>query len=424
MPRKRFYIETLGCPKNQVDSEALRHRLLEGDLQETDLPEEADYIIVNTCTFIKEAKEETIDVVLSLGARKRPGQKLVMLGCMVQRYGDVLRRELPEVDYFVGFDELDAFLESLNCRSNGLRQDYLPETFPYAYLKITEGCHRGCTFCVIPTVRGPLRSLPPEGVLQRAEFLVKKGYRELVLVGQDITSYGMDLGRDYGLKELIRDLDAIGGEFWIRLLYLYPASVDEGLLGTVSESRKVCPYLDIPLQHSEERILRLMGRPGNRKTYKEFAHRARATIPGLHLRSAFIVGFPTEREEEFQALLDFVREVGFDHLGAFKYSEEEGTKAEALEPKVPEEIKQMRYEALMQTQAEISRQRLSIWPGTKTTVLIDSVEEGLATARHPGQAPEVDGIVLIKDPQGLKPGEFVEVFIEETTTYDLIGRPC
>ncbi|RME62640.1 MAG: radical SAM protein, partial [Nitrospirae bacterium] len=242
MSARRFYIETLGCPKNQVDSEVLKHKLSEGGLLETHTPEEADYIIVNTCTFIREAKEETIDVVLSLANQKRQGQKLVMLGCMVQRYGDILKRELPEVDHFVGFHDLDEFLKSLDCKVNGSTQEFLPETYPYAYLKIAEGCQRQCTFCVIPSIRGPLRSLPPEDVLKRAEFLVSKGYKEIILIAQDITSYGNDLGKGYGLKDLLKDLAGIDGQFWIKLLYLYPGSVDEALLELIAENKKICPY--------------------------------------------------------------------------------------------------------------------------------------------------------------------------------------
>lgn len=423
MPAFRFYIETLGCPKNQVDSEVLRDKLSRGGLKEASCPEEADYIIVNTCTFIREAKEETIDVVLNLAQNKRPGQRLVMLGCMVQRYGDVLKKELPEVDHFVRFEEIEAFLETLGCRTNGRVYDYLPETYPYAYLKIAEGCQRQCTFCVIPSVRGPLRSFSPDDILKRAEYLVKSGYREIILIAQDITSYGNDLGRGYGLKELLKDMASIDGQFWIRLLYLYPGNLDIALFELISENRKICSYLDIPLQHTEERILRLMGRPGNREGFLKMIKQARDIIEDLYLRTSFIVGFPTETEQEFQALVSFVREVCFDNLGAFQYSHEEGTKAYALSPRVPERVIRNRYELLMQTQAEISKEKLKGYRGKRLKVLVDSSEEGIATGRHQGQAPEIDGMVLINGSEGLRPGDFIDVLIEDSTTYDLMGRP-
>ncbi|RME63045.1 MAG: MiaB/RimO family radical SAM methylthiotransferase, partial [Nitrospirae bacterium] len=287
---------------------------------------------------------------------------------------------------------------------------------------IAEGCQRQCTFCVIPSIRGPLRSLPPEDILKRAEFLVSKGYREIIIVAQDTTSYGNDLGKGYGLKDLLKDMAGIDGQFWIKLLYLYPGSVDEALLELIAENKKICPYLDIPFQHTEKRLLRLMGRTGDREAYLRIVSLAKQIIKDLHLRTTFIVGFPTETEEEFQGLVSFVRDVRFDHLGGFKYSDEEGTKAYNLKPKVPEDVINKRYELLMKTQAEISTEKLRNYINKILTVLVDTVEEDIATARHPGQAPEIDGMVLIKDPEGLKVGDFVEVLVDDSTTYDLIGR--
>ncbi len=423
MPKGSFFIETLGCPKNLVDSEKLKYTLKQAGLQEAPSPEQANYIIVNTCTFIRDAKEETIEKVLTLARDKRPEQKLIMFGCMVQRYGEILKKELHEVDYFVGLSDRDSLFQFLNL--TGTSNDtieYEPETFPYAYIKIAEGCQRHCSFCVIPSIRGPLKSIPPEKILQQSEYLLSRGYKELILVAQDITSYGQDLKRGYGLRELLRDLNCINGQFWIRLLYLYPTSVDEALLETIASSKKVCPYLDIPLQHTHQRLLSLMGRAGNSQKYMDLIQKARSIIPQVHLRTSLIVGFPTETEEEFQAMLQFVQEVEFDHLGAFVYSDEEGTRAFSLQPKVAEEIAQQRYALLMETQARISREKLSRYIGKRIKVLVDSVEEEFAIGRHSGQAPEIDGIVIIQNPDGLLEGQFVDVLIEDTTTYDLIGR--
>jgi len=423
MPIGSFYIETLGCPKNQVDSEKIKYQLLRGGLKQTNTAEEADYILVNTCTFIKEAKEQTIEQVLRLAQKKKKHQKLIMLGCMVERYGSILKKELPEVDSFYGLNEIDSLIQTLGLKTiTDKFYDYKPDTFPYAYLKIAEGCQRRCSFCIIPSVRGPLRSIPMQDIIKRAHYLIENGYKELILVAQDITSYGKDLNKGYGLKELLKELANIKNHFWIRLLYLYPTEVDESLLEIMANEAKICPYLDIPLQHSERRILKLMGRAGNKSLYKAIIKKARDVIRNLHLRTTFIIGFPTESHKDFKNLLTFIEEMEFDHLGAFIYSDEEGTKAYKLRPKVSEKIKKQRYENVMQLQAQISKHKLQRWIGKKLLVLVDSVEQNIAIARHPGQAPEIDGVVIIQNPHKLSPGQFVNVIIEDTTTYDLIGR--
>ena len=418
-----FYIHTLGCPKNQVDSEELKKRLIsEGIIPGTDI-KEASLILINTCGFIQAAKEESIEEILTVAQTKSPEQKLIVFGCLAKRYMDELKAELPEVDAFFGVDEFEDILVYVRMFKNGAEPKRInPPDEPtpdYAYLKISEGCNRRCSFCAIPLIRGTLRSTPPEQIIKRAEELVNAGTRELILIAQDITSYGRDSG-GYSLEKLLYDLNSLSGDFWIRLLYLFPDSIDEVLIQAVKENEKVCHYIDLPLQHSEDRILRLMNRPGTKKQILNTIELIRKELPDVVLRTSFIVGFPTESDEEFEGLLDFVREVGFERLGAFTYSPEEGTPAYDLKWQVPDEIKQERYHRLMTLQAEISYRKNLELVGKKLKVLVDDIENGVAYCRYYGQAPEIDGVTIVKDPgEQLKKGEFIDVIVTEAHDYDL-----
>lgn len=420
---KRFYIHTLGCPKNQVDSSSLCSAMTDGGLLETDAPEDADFILVNTCGFIEEAKEESIEHILEIIERKSPGQKAIVFGCLAQRYREELRRELPEVDAIFGVESFHEILEFIKLWGNNSVADrtlsHRERSSSYAYLKIAEGCNRRCTFCVIPSIRGALRSYPPERVLEEARRLVEEGVKEIILVAQDITSYGLDRG-GFKLHQLVREMASIEGEFWIRLLYLYPSMIDDELMEVIREEDKVCPYLDIPVQHSEERILRLMGRGGSSETFKELFQRLREGIPGVVLRTTVIVGFPSETDEEFERLLDFVKEVGFDRLGVFRYSREEGTEAYRMKGHIPEEVKWERYHEVMKTQAEISYKKNLTLINRKFQVLTDGIDGDMVIARYYGQAPEIDGIVIIYGlGEGIRPGRFVDVRITDADEYDL-----
>ena len=418
-----FYIHTLGCPKNQVDSEELKKRLIsEGIIPGTDI-KEASLILINTCGFIQAAKEESIEEILTVAQAKSPEQKLIVFGCLAKRYMDELKAELPEVDAFFGVDEFEDILAYVRKFKNGAEPKRItPPDEPtpdYAYLKISEGCNRRCSFCAIPSIRGTLRSTPPEQIIKRAEKLVNAGTRELILIAQDITSYGRESG-GYSLERLLYDLNSLSGDFWIRLLYLFPDSIDEELIQAVKENEKVCHYIDLPLQHSEDRILRLMNRPGTKKQILNTIELIRKELPDVVLRTSFIVGFPTESDEEFEGLLDFVREVGFERLGAFTYSPEEGTPAYDLKGQVPDEIKQERYHRLMTLQAEISYRKNLELVGKKLKVLVDDIENGVAYCRYYGQAPEIDGVTIVKDPgEQLKKGEFIDVIVTEAHDYDL-----
>ncbi len=423
----KFHILTLGCPKNRVDSEDLLASLLNSGLRNAESPEEADLVLVNTCGFIEDAKRESIEEILRIAEGKRGEQKIVVFGCLAQRYGEELRRELPEVDAFFGVNRLGEIVEFCKTTASapappGPAGPARP-TGSHAYLKIADGCNRGCSFCAIPSIKGRAASLPPEKVLRKAEELVNAGTRELILVAQDITSYGKEF-RDYGLSELIRDLSSLPGDFWIRLLYLFPTDIGEGLLRAIAENGKVCRYLDIPLQHSEGRILGLMRRAGSREAYEALVGRIRGAIPDVTIRTSFIVGFPSESDEEFDALLRFVHEMEFERVGAFIYSREEGTAAHDLEGHIPEEVKRQRYHELMTLQAGISLRKNRSMLDRIVRVMVDEVSDAVALCRYEGQAPEIDGMVIVKGVDGrAREGEFMDVRITEAQDYDLVGEP-
>jgi len=400
-------------------------------------PDEADVILINTCGFINDAKEESIEHILLLLNRKKPCQKVLVFGCLAQRYMREMIEELPEVDGVFGVDSFKEIMDflSLPDRNRDVsyrRLSYKEDGSSYAYLKIAEGCNRQCTFCIIPSIRGGLKSYAPERILEEAERLVREGVKEIILVAQDITSYGIDTG-NYRLERLLRELASIEGDFWIRLLYLYPTMIDDALIETIAEVDKICKYLDIPIQHSEERILRLMGRPGSPELFRRLIKRLRQDIPGVVLRTTVIVGFPSESDEEFSRLLDFIKEMEFDRLGAFKYSPEEGTEACKIKEQIPEEKKQERFHEIMKAQAEISYRKNRDLLNRRFRILIDNVSEDLIAGRYYGQAPEIDGIVIIDNCMSgnipfsgqscsenkIKTGEFLDVRITDAYEYDL-----
>ncbi len=343
---------SLGCLKNQADSESLLALLESRGISHTEDQAAADALIVNTCGFIEDAKRESIDAILSLAAHKRKGQRLVVLGCLSKRYKAELASEMPEVDAFFGVDQAEDIAGFLvggasESKPERVESPLVLATSTYAPLKAAEGCSRRCGFCVIPSIRGPYKSRAPEEVLRDARGFLKKGIRELLVVAQDLSSYGRDLGGQFRLPELLHELATLEDtEYRVRPLYLYPTEVDGRLLDCIAGHKRICSYFDIPLQHSERRILKAMGRAGDRDSYLELIGSIRRNVPGAAIRTTMIVGFPGESEEEFSALLEFVEEAGFDHLGAFSYSDEEGTPAAELSGKVPSEVKARRLEEL------------------------------------------------------------------------------
>ena len=421
---KNFTVITLGCPKNTVDSRHLINELTAEGFFYVEEFKKADFVLINTCCFINDAKEESIDEILT-AAKFKTDRKLIVFGCLSKKYGDELKKEIPEIDAVFGVNQSEKiinYIRQFREGSNNIIQDfkYTAEPPSYRYVKIAEGCSRRCSFCVIPEVRGPFKSIKPEKILKEAEDFVNSGIKELILVAQDITQYGKEW-KGYNLTSLIKDLCSISGDFWIRLLYLYPADINQDLIKTVAEQEKVVKYLDIPMQHSEERILRLMGRRGTRKEYIKKIKQIREAIPGVTLRSTLIVGFPTETEDEFQRLVDFIEEMQFDRLGVFKYSREEGTKAYNLKGQIPENVKNRRLDEIMSRQAVISLEKNRALTGKKYSALIDYVDADMAIARLYCHAPEIDGVVILENTSDLKAGEKVKVLITEAYEYDLKG---
>ncbi len=412
---------SLGCPKNLVDSDKLLKRLAEQGISYDPDPAHADLLLINTCGFIEDAKRESVEEILRLAERKG-SRKLLVFGCLAKRFGDELRKEIPEIDvlYGVGEEEkIAAFCGSVLRASEPLHAPALLTETAYAYLKIAEGCDRGCSYCVIPDIRGGFRSRDPEKILSEAELLVGSGRKELILVAQDITSYGRDMP-GYTIERLLKDMAAISGDFWIRLLYLFPTAITDELLETVGEEGKICNYLDIPFQHTEQKILRLMRRPGSREMFRELIRRIRKTIPDVALRTTLITGFPQETDEDFEHMLAFVKDAAFDRLGVFAYSREEGSTAYALRGQVPKAVRRKRRERIMEAQAGISLDKNRNLVGRVFRALVDEADSNLALARIYSQAPEIDGVVFIRQP-GIRKGTFVQTRLDTAYDYDLDG---
>jgi ribosomal protein S12 methylthiotransferase len=423
----KVYLLSLGCPKNLVDSQDLLRKLGDKGMVYSPSPEESDILVVNTCGFIEEAKRESIEEILRIAGIKKAGgnKKLIVYGCLAKRFGSELRKEIPEIDALWGVgleDEIVGYCESLRLPAAPRDKGADGELFhgsPYAYLKIAEGCDRGCAYCVIPDIRGRFRSRAPEDVLAEAGALLNSGAKELIVIAQDITSYGKDLG-GYDLTRLLKEIGSMKGDFWIRLLYLYPTSLDEGMLEVIASEEKVCKYIDMPLQHSEGKILRLMGRGGSRAYFEKMIAKIRRIVPDVSIRTTFIVGFPGETAEDFEGLLAFVRNMKFDRLGAFTYSREEGTPAAKLRGQVRKQTKTERYHRLMQIQSAISLAKNKTLVGKTFRALVDEFDGGVAIARLSSQAPEIDGVVFIEE-GGLRKGSFVDVMITDAFDYDLKG---
>ncbi len=419
----KISLVSLGCPKNLVDSENLLKKLAARGLSYTEDQEKAELLLINTCGFIDTAKKESIEEILNLAANKGSGKKkLVVFGCLAKRFGDELKQEIPEIDVLYGVGDDDKIVEyctSVLSASETAATDIRLADTAYAYLKIAEGCDRGCSYCVIPDIRGSFRSRVPEEILKEAEALIRAGQRELIIVAQDITSYGKDLAQ-CDLSRLIKDLASIDGDFWIRLLYLYPTAITDELLETIRTEEKVCKYLDIPLQHTEEKILSLMRRGGGKEYYEKLIGRIRKIVPDVALRSTLITGFPQETEKDFEAMLTFVQRMELDRLGVFTYSREEGSAAYSLKGQVPKHVRVKRRDRIMEIQSAISLERNKRLVNKVFRALVDEIDGDVAIARIYSQAPEIDGVVFIKG-SGFRRHEFVQVRIDQAFDYDLQG---
>ena len=430
---------SLGCPKNLVDSEVILGLLSkEGYLLTTD-PSKAEILIVNTCSFIQDATREAIETTLHLIHYKKKGRcrLLIVSGCLPQRYGRVLEKELPEVDLFIGtgdFQNLPHILsqkqkaKSFLSRATFLYDEKTPRilsTPPFiAYLKIAEGCSNACTFCTVPRIRGSYRSRRLRSVLEEAKRLADQGAQEMILIAQDTTAYGKDLRDGTNLEKLLKALVKVEGLRWIRILYCYPkaSNFTEGLLDLMAQEKKICPYLDLPIQHIDDEILKRMGRRSRGHEIRGVFHKIKTALPGISLRSSLIVGFPGEREGHFKALLDFIEEIQFDHLGAFKYSSEEGTPASRLPDSIPESVKEERLRTLMKLQKKISLKKYREMVGKRMEVLVEGPDRqgGNLRGRLQTQAPEIDGCVILKGEA--RPGDWVEASITQALPYDLVGQ--
>lgn len=427
MSKEKISVITLGCSKNTVDSERLMSQLKLNQFDLVENAESADSIVINTCGFIDAAKEESINTILSAIELKKKGKikKVVVAGCLSERYVEDLRKEIPEVDAYFGteaYEEIvDEFGGDLKYELLGERVITTPKHF--AYLKISEGCDNPCSFCAIPLMRGQHKTKPIEELLAEAESLAKQGVKELIIIGQDTSDYGIELYGKRNSAELLRKLSEIKGIEWIRLLYVYPSHVPEDLIDEIANNPKICKYIDIPLQHISDTVLKSMRRGITKRRTIELLNELKSRIPNLTLRTTFIVGYPNETEAEFQELCDFVREVKFDRVGVFNYSIEENTPSFILgDPLSPEE-KEERKAALMEIQKEISEEKNRLLEGKILKVIIDRTEGDYFVGRTERDAPEVDGEVLVKaEKLKVKIGEFYNIEIYDSNEYDLFGK--
>jgi ribosomal protein S12 methylthiotransferase len=446
---KKVGFISLGCPKNLVDSEVMMGQLKQSGYQITPDAADAETIVVNTCGFIDSAKKESIDTILEAAQLKTNGQakRLIVAGCLVERYRDELKAAIPEVDAFIGTSQINDILTVTDPKTNTRTLPVIPlgnqtatylydESTPrvlatpshYAFVKIAEGCDRPCAFCFIPQMRGHFRSRRFGSIIAEAHQLAEEGVKEIILVAQDSSRYGEDLGKQDALARLLRELSHVDGIEWVRVMYTYPTHISDAFLDVLAEEPKAVKYLDMPLQHASQNVLKLMKRGGNRKSLERLIERVRTRVPGIAVRTTFISGFPGETEQDYEELLGFIKSVEFDRVGVFTYSDEEGTPAFDLSDKVPSRTAARRRNSLMKEQAKISRRKNKARVGEVVQVLFEGESkesELLWQGRMETQAPDIDGCVLINDvPDGVVPasGEMVNVEITEAHEYDLVGR--
>lgn len=441
-------VVSLGCPKNLVDSETMLGLIHEEKYEITNDPSEAEIIIVNTCGFIESAKEESINTILQMAEYKKSGscKYIIVTGCLSQRYAEELFNELPEADAIAGVEVYDEIGSIIKRVMNGERfimlerskpdviytskETFLPRilTTPSytAYLKIAEGCDNCCSYCAIPKIRGPYRSKPMAQVLKEAKALTANGVKELIVVAQDTTRYGEDLpGGKLLLADLLKELNKIESLKWIRVMYCYPNNFTDELIETFASLDKVCKYVDLPLQHASNRLLASMNRYDTREEVETLLAKLRKRIPGIVIRTTFIVGFPGETDADFEELKEFVEQQRFENAGVFAYSQEEGTVAGAMPNQIPDEIKQERYHELMALQAQISEEIHKDTEGQNLEVLVEGIEEdgsGLHYGRSYREAPDIDGLVFIENPGDINPGCFIKVNILQGFTYESVGE--
>ncbi|KLO23082.1 ribosomal protein S12 methylthiotransferase RimO [Marinitoga sp. 1197] len=430
--KEKVYILTLGCPKNEADMDVLKGIFLKKGFLLTTDPKEADYSIIDTCGFIEPAKKESINEIFNIVSlkEKNPNMKIIPIGCLIERYYDELKKELTEVDGLIGVVPPEKIVESIESGNFYLK---LPKPYdvykcdyrvtpdkPYAYIKIADGCNRKCAFCSIPYFKGEPVSRDIMDIKKEAEFLTKNGIKEIILVSQDNTLYGVDLYKKQALPHLLKELNSIEGDFWIRVMYLHPDFINNEIIESINTLDKVIPYFDIPIQHGSDKILKLMGRIKKSDELKNLIFRIRNN-PEAIIRTTLIAGFPGETDDDFEKLLSFIDEIEFDKLGAFMYFDEEGTPSYLLPEKIDEKTKEKRFEELMELQKEISAEKLERFIGKQLKVLIEEKENNVYIGRAYLDAPEIDGNVFFKSERNLNIGDFVVVKILNSSEYDLEG---
>ncbi len=438
----KVYFETLGCPKNFNDTQAAEAFLIKEGFEIADSPEEADHIIVNTCGFINDAKKESIDKIFEMAELKDQGKTLTVSGCLSQRYASELTEEMPEVDLFIGVNDYERLPGLLKELAGGRLADRNSGSDSCAYasqlpllerniekgsysatLRIAEGCDNCCAYCVIPSIRGGYRSKSMEDVVSEAETLAENGIKEIILIAQDVTNYGIDLYGRFMLPELLRKLVTVDGIRWIRLMYCYEDRITDELIEVMAEEPKICHYIDVPIQHSSDHTLKEMKRRSTGASIRNTISRLRDAMPDIAIRTTLIVGFPGETEDDFDDLLEFVEEERFQRLGVFAYSQEEGTPAGDREDQIPEDIKEMRLDQIMRTQLDISYQHNQELVGSVLEVLVEAEDEdGSYIGRSRYDAPEIDNSVIFTSARDLEPGDIVNVYIDDAFDYDLAGH--
>ncbi len=440
LKKETFYLLSLGCAKNLVDSDSIANLLTKNGLKGVEKPEQAEVLIVNTCGFIKPASDESISELRNLAKRKKKGQILIAAGCLTQRYREMVAEQVPGLDGIIGtrrWMDIVDLIQELRKNPNQARY-HIPDASTMgtdergilraaiqgsnAYLKIADGCRRACAYCAIPLIKGTQVSRPMETIVREAQQLSSLGIKELILIAQDTTDYGSDLGLKDGLAKLLEEItNRVPQIQWIRILYAFPGVVTDRLIEIMKTRKQILPYLDIPLQHADTKILQSMRRPSNMQSVKETIGKLRSALPEIAMRTTFIVGYPGESEEEFQILLDFMKEIQFDHVGAFTYFQEKGTFAEKLGDPIPEDVKQERLERLMSLQQDISLRKNQTWIGKTISVLVEGYNDGISIGRSFRDAPEIDGMVFVEG--NLPIGEIMEVKVTDALVHDLIARP-
>lgn len=434
---KIFFI-SLGCPRNLVDSEVMLGILLKAGYEPSQQLEDADHIVINTCGFLKASRDESLQTINEALECRKEGAKVIVTGCMVQSHREMIT---SPVDYFLGSGDVEGILDAVRSGEKGAQvtsaRSYLeagevPRTVStpkhFAYLKIAEGCRKRCAYCIIPTIKGPLKSKSVEQVMKEFRVLLKQGAKEVILIAQDLGDWGKDMGykRTDGLIHLLKEMLKEEGDYWLRLMYLYPDEITDELIQLMKEEPRICPYIDMPIQHVNDAMLKSMHRATNRKQIVSTIEKMRQEIPNITIRTSLIVGFPGETEEQFQELMQFVEDYQLDNVGVFQFSREPGSHAHDLPDQIAEEVKQERYDRLMQVQQQVVEQEQRKWIGQTIDVVVEGYHPEtrvLMVGRHKGQCPEIDGQVLINDGRAVEAfGERYQVAISDVSGYDLVGR--